>query len=141
MPHDHEQALKLWQQAGELGNAAAYQIIGNAYYHGRGVEKDNKKADYYYELAAVGGGEMARHNLGCSESDAGNWDRATKHWLIAAGDGDNNSVKAVQQLYKHGLATKDDYTKVLQTYQAYLDEIKSDQRDKAATFNDIYKYY
>jgi len=38
-------------------------------------------------------------------------------------------------MYENRQTTKDDYAKALQTYQAYLDEIKSDQRDKAAAAN------
>ena len=47
----------------------------------------------------------------------------------------------IQQMYRDGYATKDDYTKALQSYQAYLEEIKSIQRDNAAAFSDQYKYY
>ena len=140
LPRDDAKALKLWHQAGELGNTKAYFNIGNAYYNGRGVERDEKKTDHYFELAAMGGDEMARHSLGYLESRVGNWDRALKHYMISAG-GYNNSMKNVQHLYKNGHATKDDYTKVLQTYQAYLDEIKSEQRDKAAAADDRFKYY
>ena len=35
-------------------------------------------------------------------------------------------------MYGYGHATKDDYAEALQSYQAYLDEVKSDQRDQAA---------
>ena len=38
-------------------------------------------------------------------------------------------------------ATRDDYEKALKDYQAYLVEIKSDDRDKAAAYDDEYKYY
>ena len=41
----------------------------------------------------------------------------------------------------NGNATKDDYSIALKAYQAYLSEIKSDQRDKAAAYSDNYKYY
>ena len=61
--------------------------------------------------------------------------------LIAARDGHSGSLKEIQELYADGLATKEDYTKALQSYQTYLGEIKSDQRDKAANFNDEYRYY
>ena len=62
--------------------------------------------------------------------------------MIAAGNGYNGSLKAVQHyLYKHGHATKDDYTKALLAYQAYLEEVRSEQRDKAAAANDKCKYY
>ena len=57
--------------------------------------------------------------------------------MIAVGSGDNDSLKMIQQLYTTGHATKDDYAKALQAYQAYLDEIKSDDRDKAAAFKAI----
>jgi len=40
-----------------------------------------------------------------------------------------------------GHATKDDYTKALRAYQAYLDKITIDQRDEAAAADDDYKYY
>ena len=107
MPQDHGKALELWQQAAELGNAGAYHNIGSVYHFGEGVERDKKKANHYYELAAMGGFAIARHNIGCLEFRAGNWDRAIKHYMIAAGVGFNDSIKGIQQLYKHGHATKD----------------------------------
>ena len=63
LPLDHAKALELWHRAGELGNAKYYYNIGVAYSDGRGVERDEKKSTYYYELAAIGGDEHARHNL------------------------------------------------------------------------------
>ena len=36
---------------------------------------------------------------------------------------------------------KDDYGKALWAYQKYIDGIKSDQRDKAAAHNSMYRYY
>ena len=141
LPQDYEKAFELYHRAGELGYASAYYNIGNAYYNGRGVERNEKKAEHYYEQAAIRGDEMARYNLGNSELRAGNWDRALKHYMIAAGDGDNDSVKNILQLYKLSLATKEDYAKALLAYQTYLDEIRSEQRDKAAAFCDSYKYY
>ena len=141
LTQDHEKALELYQQAGELGYADAYHNIGSAYHNGKGVERDNKKANHYYELAAMGGDATARHNLGYTEAHAGNWDRALKHFMIAAGDGYNNSVKGIKLLYKEGNAKKEDYTSALLAYQSYLDEIRSEQRDNAAAYRDYYKYY
>ena len=108
---------------------------------GDGVERDEKKAVHYYELAAVGGCVEARHNLGALEFNAGNMDRALKHDMIAAGCGDNDSLETIKQLFMNGDATKDDYTKALRVYQANLAEIKSPQRDEAAANNDKHKYY
>ena len=138
---DWEKALELWHQAGELGCTKAYYSIGIAYCNGNGVERDEKKATHYWELAAMGGDENARHNLGAYENNAGNFGRAIKHYMIAVGCGDNLSLNKIKQLYSKGNATKDDYAKSLKAYQAYLDDIKSDDRDKAAAFSDDFKYY
>jgi len=44
-------------------------------------------------------------------------------------------------MYTNGYATEHDYARALKGYQAYVREIKSDDRDKAAAFDDEYKYY
>ena len=61
--------------------------------------------------------------------------------MIAVGFGSNDSLKVIKHMYAHGYATKDDYAKALQAYQAYLGEVKSDDRDKAAAYDEQYKYY
>ena len=141
LPRNFAKALELWHRAGELGSARAYTYIGCAYNYGEGVEVDKKKAQHYYELAAMGGFAQARCHLGMIEVGAGNMDRALRYFMIATKDGEFNALKNVKSMYKHGYATKDDYMKALRSYQAYLDEIKSDQRDEAAAFSDGYKYY
>ena len=143
LPQDYNKALELWHQAGELGYAKSYYNIGCAYDlgNGNGVGRDEKKANYYYELAAMGGHATARHHVGISEGRAGNMDRALKHFMIAAGSGYTRSMEAIQALFMDGKATKDDYAKALRVYQANLVEIKSAQRDEAAAFHDVYKYY
>ena len=141
LSQDYDKALELWHRAGELGNAEAYNNIGNVYWYGRGAGRDEKKAIHFWELAAMGGNVFARYNLGVSEVKAGNIGRAVKHLMIAAGSGDNASLKKIKQMYTNGHATKDDYAKALRAHQAYLDEIKSDQRDKASAFSDTFKYY
>lgn len=60
---------------------------------------------------------------------------------VAAKDGDTQSVKNIKNMYMDGDVTKDDYAKALLSYQGYLDEIRSDQRDEAAAFVDEYQYY
>ena len=67
---------------------------------------------------------------------------ALKHYMIAVGLGDNDSLKKIREFYMNGDATKDDYAKALRTNQKYIDGIKSAQRDEAAAFNsDKYRYY
>ena len=68
-------------------------------------------------------------------------DRALKHNMIAVRSGYYDSLKKIQDMYSFSLATKEDYTKALRSYQTYLGEIKSRQRDEAAAAHDEYKYY
>ena len=104
------------------------------------MDIDEKKAGHYYELAAMAGDVMARHNLGAMEGQAGNMDRALQHWMIAVRDGNPRSLKNIKIMYMDGHATNDDYADALRSYQAYLDEIKSDQRDEAAKLSEV-RYY
>ena len=136
LPQDRAKAVGLWHKAGKFG----YTNIGHAYFNGNGVERE-KMASHYYELAAMEGIVTARYNLGVDEYDAGNYDKALKHYMIAVRGGFTHSVKEIQQMYKEGYATKDHYANALQSHQAYLNEIKSDQRDEAAAFDAQYKYY
>ena len=138
---DYDKALELFYRAAELGHIVAYTSIGHAYQTGKGVEIDMRKANQYYELAAMGGHATARYNLGVQEGKAGNMERAMKHFMIATKGGDTRSLKEIQIYYSNGHATKEDYTKALQLYQTYLGEIKSDQRDKAAAYKEGYRYY
>ena len=72
---------------------------------------------------------------------AGNINRAIKHYMIAVRRGSGDSLKQIKYLFSNGHATKDDYTKALQSYQEYLAEVKSVQRDKAAAADEEYCYY
>ena len=140
-PQDYTKALELWHRAAELGFAKAYNSIGYHYDIGIGVELDEEKARHYYEIAAIRGDYQARHNVGCMERDEGNVDRALKHWMIAVRSGHSNSLTRINELYTNGDATKVDYAKALRSYQEYLGEIKSVQRDKAAAASEMYRYY
>ena len=140
LSQDHAKALEHYHRAAELGHVGSYENIGSAHYFGSGVEVDMKKARYYFELAAMNGEPDARYNLGVLEKEEGELDRALKHWLIAIEGGNKTALDAIKKFYLNGYATKDDYTKALKLYQAYLDDIKSKHRDKAAA-DDAFKYY
>ena len=140
-PQDYAKALESFHRSAELGCSEAYTSIGYVYLSGRGVKIDEEKAKHYYELAAMGGDTSARHNLGVLEANVGNYDRALKHLLIANRAGHDKSLEMIKDMYQHGDATKDDYTKALQSYQEYLGEIKSCQRDKAAAADERNRYY
>ena len=133
LQQNYKKAIKLLLQAGSLGHAASHCNIAFHYYIGQGVEKDEKKAKYYYELAAMhGDSSHARHNLGAMEVKAGNMNRAVKHWMISAAAGHDNALKPIRDCFLRGHATKDDFEKALRAHKEAKDEMKSDRRDAAA---------
>jgi len=141
LTQNYAKALELWLRAGELGCATAYNNLGYAYVNGVGVERDIKMGKQYWELAAMKGDSVARHNLGWLVDQGDNTDRALKHFMIAVEGGKKNSLGFIKGLYSKGHATKADYANALRSYQAYLDEVKSKERDEVVAHNRDQPYY
>lgn len=130
LPQDRAKANELYLKAGELGCAMAYFNLGNSFADGMGVEIDNKKSKHYHELAAMKGDVIARYNLGVIEGQAGNHQRAIKHFMLAARSGEKESLDSVKQFFMAGLVTKHEYGNTLRAYQTRVDEMKSKARDE-----------
>ena len=128
---DYDKALKYLTKAAELGDAAAQFYLGRMYWKGVGVEKDDDKAIYHWEKAAIGGHHLARGCLAYVEFDNGNLERGVKHWIIAANLGCEDSMKKLLNVYKEGCITKEEYGATLRTHQAAINATKSAQRDAA----------
>ncbi|KAL9240216.1 hypothetical protein vseg_014461 [Gypsophila vaccaria] len=60
----HQRAHSLWWQASEQGNEHAALLIGDAYYYGRGTEKDYERAAEAYKHARSQANAQALFNLG-----------------------------------------------------------------------------
>jgi TPR repeat protein len=130
---DHAKALELFHESAKLGNHHAHHDLSACYQEGDIVEKDTRKATYHGQLGAMTGNVHARYNLCCDEYNAGNMDRAYKHWMISANVGCDSSMKEVQEGYKIGLVTKDEYAKTIRAHGHSIDEMKSDDRDRAVS--------
>jgi tetratricopeptide (TPR) repeat protein len=126
---EYDSALEYFTKAAELGNVDAHYQLGNMYMKGEVVEKDEEKAAYHFEKAAMSGHPEARHNLACYEAINGNIERAVKHLIIAANLGDEDSMKALWEEFEDGNITKEDLEATLRTHQAAVDETKSSQRE------------
>ena len=141
LPVDLDKSLSLWHRAAKLGNHEALHNIGDAYLNGRGVGRDMKKAKHYWEQAAMKGDVMSRHNLGLLEKQNGNMTRALKHYMIASRQGDSDSLNAIQRLFMSGFTTRGDYEKALHAHQEYVQEVRTDQRDAAAAYDERMNTY
>ncbi len=133
---DYESALKYFTKAAELGDAEAHFNLSIMYSDGEGVEKDAEQEVYHLEEAAIGGHPEARHDLGCDEACSGRFERARKHYIIAANLGYHDSLKKLKLLYADGHASKEDYAGALRAYQVAVDAAKSLERDEAEAFHE-----
>ena len=134
MQQDTNKALGLMQRGAELGSTLAHYNLSCIFYTGEGeLEIDETKGLYHRQQAAIRGCVMSRHNLGSYELEVGNMDRAMKHWMISAGNGCEESLNAIRDGFRNGYVMKDKYEKSLREYQAYINEVRSDPRNRAAT--------
>ena len=131
---DYTSAFEYYLKAAALGDVEAHYGLSVMYREGMGVEKDENKLMHHAEQAAIGGHPMARHDLGCMEGGNGRFDRAAKHYIIAAKLGFDRSLECVKDLYKAGHVSKEDFTAALRGYQTAIEATKSPQREEAAEF-------
>jgi TPR repeat protein len=127
---DNEGGVEYWTKAAELGYAQAHYGLSVMYHRGDIEENDTKKEIYHLEEAAIGGHPDARYNLGCKEVKNGRFERARKHFIIAANLGEHNALEGLKKLYANGYASKEEYASALRGYQAAVDATKSEQREE-----------
>ena len=128
---EYRSAFEYWTKAAVLGEIEAHYRLSHLYREGKGVEKDEGKEIFHMEEAAIGGHPNARHNLGAHEWKQRNVERAVKHWVIAARQGNDNSMKTLLDFFKEGYLNKDDLAATLRAHKAAADATKSKLRDFA----------
>ncbi|EJK65109.1 hypothetical protein THAOC_14083 [Thalassiosira oceanica] len=133
---DMQRAVKLWEEAAELGSIEALFCLGNAHHKGDGVQQGNAKAAQFWTKAAMQGHVLSRANLGWLEGEKGNQDREARHNLISAKMGHTGSVENIKTAFKAGFATKEHYAEALKGYQDAIEEMKSHDRNEAKAYLD-----
>jgi hypothetical protein len=93
--------------------------------------EEGKKANQCYEIAAMSGCAFARLKLGVVEADAGKFDQAVKHWVIAASQGMKEALDFIRDMVRDHQATREDYGQALKVYKEYMNEVMSKQRKAA----------
>ena len=128
---DYEEAFQYYTKAATLGGIDAHYDLSIMYQLGQGVEKDEKKELYHLEEASIGGHPSARFNLGANEWNSGRFERAVKHYIIAAKLGHDVALDRVKEGFQVGLVSKEEYAAALRGHQTAVDATKSQQRDEA----------
>lgn len=134
-----------------MGDVEAHLRLAILYseaYCVEGVEKDEVKYIYHLEEAAIGGHPTARYMLGVEEMnncyilstktietdtrlDANVIERAVNHFIIAATQGHDDSMKKLMDAFRRGLVIKEDLATTLRAHKAAVDATKSPEREAA----------
>jgi TPR repeat protein len=138
---NYKMAMDYWLRAikigpaSSLGSTRAHCSIAEAYEHGEGVVKDMNKAIYHYSLAAMGGNEQARFNLGAFYCKDGDTKKGMMHFAVAARAGDDDCMKEFQRGYISfsGHVANDEYADTMRAYKESKEEMRSEQRYIVAT--------
>jgi TPR repeat protein len=125
----------------------AHYKLAIMYRDGNGVEEDEEKLMHHFEEAAIGGHPSARHDLAVNEFTNGKRERAAKHWIIAANQGQDLSIQLLKVTFKlEGIeggrrsVCKEDFAAALRGHQAAVKATKSPEREEAAVFYDGREY-
>jgi hypothetical protein len=127
-------AFEYWTKAAGLGSIDAHYKVSLLYSEGRGVDRNEKKELYHLEEAAIGGHPSARYSLACVEIRNKRYERAQKHFIIAAKLGYEKGVKAVKDLHEKGEINTVEHDAAVRGYKAATDATKSAQREAADEF-------
>lgn len=142
IPQDTKHGIQLLLRAIKLGSADACASLGDAYnpllvesgiYPG--VERNLLQSVYYYTMAAIRGHMKSRFHLGVLNIrfffDAS---ITFKHFQIAASQGLDEALKAVQIGYMMGAVTKDEFEATLRANHESKIAVNSIQRKEAEEF-------
>ena len=128
---DYSSVLQYLTKSAELGDVDSHYLLSTMYQKGEGVQNPNPKELYHMEEAAVDGHPTARYNLGAIEWGNKRFERAVKHFTIAANLGFDGSLETLKEIYPVGYISKEDYADALRGHQAAVDATKSPQREAA----------
>ena len=129
---EYTRSFEYLSKAADLGDVESHYKLAYLYQCGEGVEEDKGKEIYHLEKAAIGGHPDARYELGVYEWDIKeNAERAMKHWIIAATQGQDESTKMLMAAFKKGYVEKADLDSALRAHHAAVDATKSPQREAA----------
>jgi len=114
-------------------------MLGDTYDTGNGVAKDPKKAERFYQQAAMQGHLQARRELGRLEHGRGNMERAKRHWKISAKAGHTLSMEELRVRMEKGRCmftgkpcfSKKEYDEILRIHEEARNEMRSDARERA----------
>ena len=131
------QAVALYRQAADRGEAKAQSRLGICYYNGWGVTKDYNQAASWFRKAAEQGEANAQANLGvCYHYGNGvtrSYTQAVEWYRKATEQGDANAQTNLGVCYYNGWGVAQDYTQAVEWYRRAAEQGKADAQYNLAT--------
>ena len=124
IPKNSEEAVR-WLKIGVLkGDTYCLDLLGYCYHMGDGVEQNNFKAKYYWELAEKKGSSSAQYNLGIFHENGWavhkNAKKALSYYkknIKKKNSNKNNSLKGIARIYIDGAGVKKNLKKGIKYYK------------------------
>jgi TPR repeat protein len=111
---EYGDALRLLRPLADGGDATARYLVGQLYFFGLGVERNDLEAARWYGLAAAAGNAEAMYRLGYLHATghglAYDARAAERYWTAAAAKGHRGAVVALADFYHEGLYRQPDET-------------------------------
>ena len=95
----YSEAVPLYKQAAEKGNATAQYLLGGCYYFAYGVAKDDKQAMDWFKKAALQGNIEAQNSLGYCYQEIKDYDQAILWYTKAANQGNAEAQNNLGNCY------------------------------------------
>lgn len=112
--------VKANMRAAAFGDVYSQGMLGDRYYHGNGVDKNYRKAVYWYKIAAEQGVGLAQYNLaGCYELGRGvekDPDKALEWYKGAAELGVREAKRALRRIELETSLSEEELLPYLPTY-------------------------
>jgi len=123
---NYKKALKLYMEAGKLGNVDGFYYLACLYRFGNGVEKNWKEALKLYIQSGEMGNESGYYSVGQmyyeGETDQKNYSEALKYFEMADKNNENDSVVYIARIFKEGgFGVMKDKEKALEYYKKALE--------------------
>ncbi len=103
---DDAEAVRLWRQAAEKGNADGQNNLGWVYENGRSLAQSDAEAFRWYRLAAEQGHALAQYSLGVmhlvGRTGSQNSAEAARLFRLAGKQGHASAQKNLGLMYKNG---------------------------------------
>jgi len=122
---------KLWKRSYDLGdpNAAAMLCV----LYSDHIPNPILATKYLEEAARRGKSECMSH-MAERAAQSGNWEEATRLYMMAARSGQDIAMKMLMVCYRGNMLSKDDLTTTLRAHKAANDAGKSEPREYALDF-------